>query len=146
MPINGEGDFFSCGTRRPPGIEHYKKDRRRLMENRNLTGFAGFLLSFSLLLFLASCASKPDIVGKWREVGKTATLEFSADGAFKAVDNQGMAVSGTYSLFKDGTLKCEIKREGASEEIVHVKISIKGDELMLTGSEGREVERYQRNK
>jgi len=60
------------------------------------------LMSFLLL----SWASKPDILGKWREVGKTATLEFSGDGTFKAVDNQGMSVSGQYTLSKDGKLMC----------------------------------------
>jgi hypothetical protein len=55
-----------------------------------------------MIFLLLSCASKPDIIGKWREVGKVATLEFSADGTFKVVDNQGMAVSGRYNLFRMG--------------------------------------------
>jgi hypothetical protein len=99
-----------------------------------------------MIFILLSCASKPDIIGKWREVGKVATLEFSADGSFKAVDNQGMAVSGEYTLFKEGNLRCEVQRGGSSKEIVNLKISIKGDELTLTSSEGSEVEKYRREK
>jgi len=39
-----------------------------------------------------ACADTPYIVGQWKEIGKTATLEFWKDGTFKAVDNQGMTV------------------------------------------------------
>ena len=45
------------------------------------------------LFFILACANTPYIVGKWKEIGKTATLEFWKDGTFKAVDNQGMAVN-----------------------------------------------------
>lgn len=106
----------------------------------------GILVIVSILFFLASCSSRPDIIGKWREVGKTATMEFSADGAFRAMDNQGMAVAGKFTLSKDGMMQCEIQREGTSEEVVKVKISIKGDELTLTDSDGREAESYRRIK
>ena len=57
-----------------------------------------------------------------------------------------MAVSGKFTLFKDGNLRCEIQQKGGSEEIVNVVISIKGDELTLTASEGSEVEKYRREK
>ena len=40
------------------------------------------------------------VFGKWKEIGKTATLEFWKDGTFKAVDNQKMAVKGKYTLNK----------------------------------------------
>jgi hypothetical protein len=99
-----------------------------------------------MMFLLLSCASKSDIVGKWREVGKVATLEFSADGTFKAVDNQGMAVSGKYTLSKDGKLRCEVQQEGGSKEVVNLRISIKGDELTVTSSESSEVETYRREK
>ena len=46
------------------------------------------------LFFILACANTPLILGKWKEIGKTATLEFWKDGTFKAVDNQGMAVKG----------------------------------------------------
>ena len=75
-----------------------------------------------------------------------ATLEFSTDGTFKAVDNQGMAVSGKYTFSKDGRLRCEIRHEGGSEEVVDLMISIKGDELTLTSTGSSGAERYRREK
>src|SRR5512136_2994405 len=101
---------------------------------------ARVLLLVMVLFFFSFCASKPDLMGKWKEVGKTATIEFSKDGTFKAVDNQGMAVSGKYALFKDGHLRCEIQQKGGAGEVVNLKISIKEDELTLTSSSDREAE------
>ena len=48
--------------------------------------------------FIIACANIPNLVGKWKEIGKAATLELWKDGTFKAVDNQKMAVNGKYSL------------------------------------------------
>ena len=99
-----------------------------------------------VLFFLSFCASGPDLVGKWREVGKTAMIEFSKDGTFRAVDNQGMAVSGRYTLLKDGHLRCEIQQKEETGEVVNLIISTKGDELTLTSSKGREVEIYRKER
>jgi hypothetical protein len=85
-------------------------------------------------------------VGKWREVGKTAILEFWKDGTFKAVDNQGMAVSGKYTLHENGNARFEIDRQGFSPEIVSGKISVRGDELTLISGDGKEVDRYKRER
>ena len=82
------------------------------------------LLTIFTLLLIISCATTSDIVGKWREVGKTATLEFWNDGTFKAVDNQGMVVSGKYILSENGNARFEIDRQGFSPEIVIGKISV----------------------
>jgi hypothetical protein len=99
-----------------------------------------------VIFLLLSCASGPDIIGKWREAGKAATLEFSADGTFKAVDNQGMAVSGKYTLSKDGNLRCEIEQDGSLKDVVHLMIAIQGDELTLASSGSSGVEKYRREK
>lgn len=115
------------------------------MKKHQFKGVANVFLLIIVVFFLSFCASKPDLVGKWKEIGKTATIEFSKDGTFKAVDNQGMAVSGKYALFAD-RLHFEIQqREGALEE-VNLTISIKGDELTLTSPGHREVEIYRREK
>jgi hypothetical protein len=45
------------------------------------------------LYFILAYANTPYIVRKWKEIGKTAKLEFWKDGTFKAIDNQGMAVN-----------------------------------------------------
>ena len=39
------------------------------------------LLAIFTCFLIMSCANTPDVVGKWREVGKTATLEFFKDPA-----------------------------------------------------------------
>ena len=61
------------------------------MKKNELKLCSAFVI-ISLAIILA-CASTPYIVGKWKEIGKTATLEFWKDGTFKAVDNQKMAVN-----------------------------------------------------
>jgi hypothetical protein len=116
------------------------------MKSGEFKGAVHVLLLAVGLFFLSFCASKPDLIGKWREVGKMATIEFSKDGTFKAVDNQGMAVSGRYTLLKDGRLQCEIQQKEGAGEVVNLTISIKGDELMLTPSRDRKVEIYRRER
>jgi hypothetical protein len=116
------------------------------MKNGEFKGAGRVLLLVIVLFFLSFCASKPDLIGKWKEVEKTATIEFSKDGTFKAIDNQGMAVSGRYALFKDGHLRCEIQQKGGAGEVVNLTISIKGDELTLTSSRDGEVEIYRRER
>ncbi len=100
------------------------------------------LLTIFTFFLIISCASAPDVVGKWREVGKAATVEFLKDGTFKAVDNQGMAVSGKYILSENGNARFEIERKGFSPEIVSGKISVRGEELTLISGDGKEVDRY----
>jgi hypothetical protein len=95
---------------------------------------------------IISCTNTPDVVGKWREVGKTATLEFWKDGTFKAVDNQGMSVSGKYTLYENGNVRFEIYRKGSYPDIVNGKISLQGEELILTSADDNEVDRYKREK
>jgi hypothetical protein len=122
------------------------EDGMQMIKSGEFKRFVRVILLLSVLFFLPFCASKPDLIGRWKEVGKAATIEFSKDGAFKAVDNQGMVVSGKYTLLKDGRLRCEIQQKEGSAEVVNVTISIKGDELTLTSPGDREVERYRREK
>ena len=98
------------------------------------------------LFFILACANKPSVVGKWKEIGKTATLEFWKDGTFKAVDNQGMAVKGTYTLIEPGNIRFEIFRQDSPDEIVKGTYSLQGDVLTVTSADGKEIERYKREK
>jgi len=98
------------------------------------------------LFFILACANTPDIIGKWKEIGKTATLEFWKDGTFKAVDNQKMAVKGKYILIEPGNVKFEIFRQDSPPEIVNGTVSLQGDVLTFTSSDGKEIERYKRKK
>jgi len=76
------------------------------------------LVIISLFFILVCAANTPHIVGKWKEIGKTATLEFWKDGTFKAVDNQGMAVKGKYTLFEPSNVRFEIFRQDSPPEII----------------------------
>ncbi len=101
------------------------------------------ILAFS---FIIACANTPNLVGKWNEIGKAATLELWKDGTFKAVDNQKMAVSGKYTLSEHGNVRFEIFRQGSPSEIVNGKYSVQGDILTFTSADGKEIERYKREK
>jgi hypothetical protein len=107
-----------------------------------------FYSAFAIIAFsfIISCANTPNLVGKWKEIGKTATLELREDGSFKAVDNQKMAVHGKYILREHGNVRFEIFRQGSSSEIVNVNYSVQGDILTITSADGKEIERYKRKK
>jgi hypothetical protein len=99
-------------------------------------------LIFAAMLFMVSCAGAPDVIGKWREIGKPGTIEFFKDGTFRAVDNQGMAAGGTYTLDKDGNMVFEIAHRGSSPEVVRTVAAVKKRELTLVFPRTDEVLRY----
>ena len=103
-----------------------------------------FVLVAFAFIFSVSCLSTPNLIGRWREIGKTATLEFWKDGTFKAVDNDGMSVTGKYLLLNNGNIRFEVTRIGSSPDIIKGKIAIMGDELTFRSSDGRDIERYRR--
>jgi hypothetical protein len=105
------------------------------------SAFAIFAFSFIL-----GCANTQNLVGKWKEIGKTATLELWKDGTFKAVDNQKMAVSGKYFLSEHGNIRFEISRHGSPSEIVTGNYSVQGEILTLTSADGKEIQTYRRQK
>ncbi len=101
------------------------------------------IFAFSLIV---ACANTSNLVGKWKEIGKAATIEFWEDGTFKAVDNQKMAVKGKYTLSEHRNVKFEIFRQGSSSEIVNGRYSVQGDILTFTSADGKEIQRYIRQK
>ena len=102
---------------------------------------AGLLLGLTLVV---GCTTASDAVGKWREVGRTATLVMQADGRFEAVDNQGVTLSGTYTLAPDGRARFTIMEEGRVVEVVPLQLSLQGDELTILSEGGAEPEHYRR--
>jgi hypothetical protein len=68
------------------------------------------------------------------------------DGTFKAIDNQRMAVSGKYTLIEPGNIRFEIFRQGSPSEIVNGTFSLQEDVLTFTSADGKEIERYKREK
>ena len=101
------------------------------------------IFAFSLIV---ACANTSNLVGKWKEIGKAATIEFWEDGTFKAVDNQKMAVKGKYTLSEHRNVKFEIFRQGSSSEIVNGRYSVQGDILTFTSADGKEIQRFIRQK
>jgi hypothetical protein len=116
------------------------------MMNSNLKYLQAFIFVFAAIVFLVSCQQSPNLTGKWQEIGKTATLEFNEDHTFKAVDNMGMAVSGTYSLDNNGNIRFEIKHNEPEAEIIDTKVRFAGDELIFNFGDRGEVEKYRRVK
>ena len=103
-------------------------------------------IAILVFFFIMACAITPNLVGKWKEIGKTATLELWKDGTFKAVDNQKMAVNGKYFLSENGNIRFEIFRQDSPSEIVNGKYSVQGDILTFTSADGIEIQRYRRQK
>ena len=101
------------------------------------------IVAFSLII---ACANTSILVGKWKEIGKAATIEFWEDGTFKAVDNQKMTVKGKYTLSEHRNVKFEIFRQGSSSEIVNGRYSVQDDILTFTSADGKEIQRYRRKK
>jgi len=95
-------------------------------------------------VWLICCANSSHLLGKWREIDKSATLEFLQDGSFSATDNQGMTVKGKYIPLKNGSVKFEIEHPDASKEIVILKISANNDTLTIAGEHPGKAERYGR--
>ena len=127
-----------------PSISFQYYDGTVVMKKDKFSLYSAFaILAF---FFIIACVSTPNLVGKWKEIGKAATLELWKDGTFKAVDNQKMAVSGKYSLSEHGNIRFEIFRQGSPSEIVNGKYSVQGDILIFTSADGKEIERYKREK
>ncbi len=124
------------------GEMHPQKDRAPDVPRMTPPVFSVMVV---LCLGLLCCASNRHLAGKWKEVGRSATIEFFENGTFRAVDNQGMAVSGKYSLRKDGSLRCEIPLDGGME-VIDLLITIRGDELAVTSSGSTGVEIYMRER
>ena len=106
-------------------------------------GRTDLLVALSIV-FLLSCAQSPDILGKWRESGKSSSLEFRQDGTFRAVDDMGMAVVGTYALKTNGRIRFEIKHQDASTETITGTLAVRENELILTLDGNKEAMRHKR--
>jgi len=120
-------------------------DRRNIEMKKELAiPYFYFLLIAIAFCLITSCANTRGVIGKWREIGKISTIELRKDNTFRAVDNQGMSVSGKYNLYKDGKVDFEILRPGDSPDIVYGIITMRDDGLIMTFGEGKDVERYRK--
>ena len=115
---------------------------------------AQFLIASVVLISLASCSSgvksrvaNPEnaILGKWREINGSATIQFFKEGTV-ILTGKGKKTTSYYKLFDEKHLKIEPK---FSSKVIKdpsrlVKFSINQDQLTLSDSEG--VTRFRRQK
>ena len=116
------------------------------MMNGKLKYLQIVIFALAAIASLVFCQQSPNLTGKWQEIGKAVTLEFNEDHTFKAVDNIGMAVSGTYALDNNGNMRFEIKYGEPEAEIIDAKVTFAGDELIFNFGDKGEVEKYRRVK
>jgi hypothetical protein len=90
------------------------------------------------------CASGPTIVGNWKALAGSATVNFAADGGFQAVDNQGMPVSGRYRLVGANGIQFEIQHDGEETETIEARVMQAGERLTLAFPGENTVESYER--
>jgi hypothetical protein len=57
-----------------------------------------------------------------------------------------MAVKGKYTLIEPENVRFERFRQGSLPEIVNGTFSLQGDVLNFTSADGKEIERYKREK
>ena len=96
------------------------------------------------LFFMPSCTNRSGLLGQWREIGKTATIEFHEDGTFVAVDEMGMAVTGKYELSGRGKIRFEIAHRESSTENIEAKLLMQHDELTISFEKDGGIERYRK--
>lgn len=114
----------------------------------NRKQFIKLYLLISAITILISCTQQHSqiLTGKWQEIGKKATLEFYEDNTFKAIDDMGMAVNGTYAVDHNGTVRFEIKHEDGETEIISAKMTFEKDDLIFNFRDNGGVEKYRRIK
>ncbi|HKQ76358.1 MAG TPA: hypothetical protein VJ810_21870 [Blastocatellia bacterium] len=94
-------------------------------------------------LIAIACSSKSanPIVGKWKDVEKTAIVEFSKDGSL-SISDAAFSMKGNYKFLDEGRVQVNIiGMEAMGPTILTVKFT--GGELSLTDPKG-EVSRYKR--
>jgi len=113
---------------------------------RRIGGRVRSLVQLFVLVLLWGCDSPPEVIGNWRQVGKTAILNLKQDGTFEAIDNQGMQVRGRFAHHRDGSTEFEVFRPGLPPETVHAVLFARDDELRVSSPDGGAVEHYRRRR
>ena len=101
-------------------------------------------LTLLMVIFIVSCSHTPNIVGKWQAPGTISSIEFGQNGAFTAIDEMGMTVSGNYTILANEKIRFEIKHPNSSDEIIIGKFAVQNDGLILTLDEDNDVLTYKR--
>ncbi|BBO67702.1 hypothetical protein DSCA_16320 [Desulfosarcina alkanivorans] len=98
----------------------------------------------TLVLAAHGCASGPSLVGRWKAMEGSASVEFAVDGGFHAVDNEGMPVSGKYRLVGADGIQFEIRHGEADAEVVDARYTRLGERLTLAFPGEGAIETYHR--
>lgn len=91
-----------------------------------------------MVALASSCSSKPEneILGKWKEIRGTETMEFFKDGTISVV-NRGMSMGGSYKFVDKDRIKLELGGLGALAGPIVAKVSFSSGELTFTMPDGR---------
>ncbi len=114
---------------------------------RDLKKLISWLTIVFTLSLIFSCSSKPEnaIIGKWKEINGTGTIEFFKDGTVIAVD-EGMSIGGSYKFIDKDRIKMEFQGFlGALAGPIVAKVSISDNELTFIMPDGT-IEKYKRIK
>ena len=101
----------------------------------------------SLVLAVAAFAGpEKDIVGKWADADGVENIEYKADGTFSETLAGGDVMKGKFSFPDASHIKVEFEGPMSAMGPVVSPITIKGDEMDVTGVDGKSVSHYKRQK
>lgn len=102
----------------------------------------------SFLLATAAFAGdlKKEIIGKWADADGVENIEYKADGTFSETMASGDVIKGKYSFPDDKSIKCEFEGPMSAMGAVVSPLTIKADEMSVTGVDGKSVMQYKRQK
>ena len=89
---------------------------------------------------------KKEIVGKWADADGVESIEYKADGTFIETMAGGDVIKGKYSFPDDKSIKVEFEGAMAAAGAVVSPLTINGDEMSVTGIDGKSVMQYKRQK
>jgi hypothetical protein len=99
-----------------------------------------------VLATVAFAGLEKDIVGKWADADGVENTEYKADGTFASTMAGGDVIKGKYS-FPDAThIKVDFEGPMSALGAVVSPITIKGDDMDITGADGKTMMHYKRQK
>jgi hypothetical protein len=103
-------------------------------------------LGILILVGLAGCgkSTEESIVGKWKQVDGTQTIEFFKDGTVRIIDKGEPAVTGDYRFIDNNRIRMDFKGIGELFGAVIAEYQPKEDEIVLTNPMGK-IEKYRRS-
>lgn len=103
------------------------------------------VLGLIVLVGLSGCgkSAKKTIIGRWKEVGGTQTIEFFKDGTVTVVDKGEPPLTGDYRFIDENRIRMDLKGLGELLGPVIAEISASKDEITLTAPDGK-IEKYRK--